>query len=357
MKKEVFLIGLLMIGVLGCYQPKPQADFIAQNSRGQAPLNVKFIDNSTYYDLEPVHIEWDFGDNQTSQEENPIHTYQEAGLYTVSLTVATSAGSDTKVKKDLIRVLPNVGRQADGLYFSPYKVGQSPGDFVSEDQIRDRLEIIQPYTFKIGFHQPEVNQIAQQMQFETTGIIWLNDSKKNNNASAETMIAAAQNSYMNKIMVGEEVLMRGDLPSQDLVEIIQEVKGRAPEGTAVGYSDSWHILLEYPEVVNECHVIWANIYPYWENIPAEEAVFELLSRYEQLQARYPAKKIIIRTGWPSDDSREEACQYFSEFINVATINKIEYQYFSAFDEEWRGLDWGIWTQTGQMKSCMEAAFQ
>jgi PKD repeat protein len=48
--------------------------------------------------------EWDFGDTGTSALQNPTHTYQDAGDYTVSLTVTGPGGSDTETKVDYIHV-------------------------------------------------------------------------------------------------------------------------------------------------------------------------------------------------------------------------------------------------------------
>ena len=43
-----------------------------------------------------VEWAWDFGDGSTSAEENPIHTYEEDGTYTVSLTVTTDIGTESE---------------------------------------------------------------------------------------------------------------------------------------------------------------------------------------------------------------------------------------------------------------------
>ena len=47
---------------------------------------------------------WDFGDGKTSTEQNPTHTYQGAGSYTVRLEVVGPSGSDTKIMKDYIHL-------------------------------------------------------------------------------------------------------------------------------------------------------------------------------------------------------------------------------------------------------------
>ena len=48
---------------------------------------------------------WDFGDENTSSDQNPLHSYSEAGTYSVSLTVSGPTGSDTETKTDYIQIL------------------------------------------------------------------------------------------------------------------------------------------------------------------------------------------------------------------------------------------------------------
>jgi PKD repeat protein len=79
----------------------PQADFIASPLNGPAPLEVDFMDHSiggvdTWL--------WDFGDTFTSTLQNPTHTYEAPGLYTVSLTVSNTLGEDTLIQEDYITV-------------------------------------------------------------------------------------------------------------------------------------------------------------------------------------------------------------------------------------------------------------
>lgn len=79
----------------------PLANFSASPVSGQAPLTVSFTDLSTN---EPTSWNWDFGDGNSSSDNNPNHTYNTDGSYTVSLTVANNLGSDTKTMNDLIYV-------------------------------------------------------------------------------------------------------------------------------------------------------------------------------------------------------------------------------------------------------------
>jgi len=82
----------------------PKADFrpvIAPFEQNLVPMNVRFVDQSTRL---PTSWQWDFGDGQTSTEQNPAHTYMKEAIYTVSLTVKNTFGTDTKVMTDLISV-------------------------------------------------------------------------------------------------------------------------------------------------------------------------------------------------------------------------------------------------------------
>ncbi|MFA5295974.1 MAG: PKD domain-containing protein [Methanoregulaceae archaeon] len=82
--------------------PAPVAQFTANVTSGEAPLAVRFWDNSTGSRHQWT---WDFGDGGTSDEQNPEHLYLNPGNYTVALTVRGIGGTDTEVKPDYIQVL------------------------------------------------------------------------------------------------------------------------------------------------------------------------------------------------------------------------------------------------------------
>jgi len=79
------------------------ANFSASPMLGSFPLTVQFTNNSSG---EINNYLWDFGDGTTSTLANPNHTYQNEGVYTVSLTVSGSDGTDTETKASYITVLP-----------------------------------------------------------------------------------------------------------------------------------------------------------------------------------------------------------------------------------------------------------
>jgi beta propeller repeat protein len=75
--------------------------FSASSTSGYAPLKVTFTDKSTG---SPTAWKWNFGDGTYSTSKNPVHTFDKAGKYTVSLTVKNAAGSNTITQSGLIVV-------------------------------------------------------------------------------------------------------------------------------------------------------------------------------------------------------------------------------------------------------------
>jgi PKD repeat protein len=82
----------------------PAADFSADQTSITEGETVNFTDLSTN---SPTSWSWDFGDGNTSTDQNPAHQYSAAGIYTVELTATNSAGSDTETKTDYITVNEN----------------------------------------------------------------------------------------------------------------------------------------------------------------------------------------------------------------------------------------------------------
>jgi len=79
----------------------PQADFSASASSGTAPFVVTFNDLSQG----TVNARlWDFGDGSYSIEQNPVHTYADAGTYDVTLVALGLGGQDSLTKASLIAV-------------------------------------------------------------------------------------------------------------------------------------------------------------------------------------------------------------------------------------------------------------
>jgi PKD repeat protein len=73
----------------------PIANFSSNVTSGYAPLSVQFIDLS----VDAKEWNWDFENESTSTEQNPIHIYSSSGTYTVNLTVSNTNGTDSKLNE------------------------------------------------------------------------------------------------------------------------------------------------------------------------------------------------------------------------------------------------------------------
>ncbi len=79
----------------------PVVDFNVNITSGYYPLSVKFTDLSQ---KNPTVWSWDFGDNGTSSEQNPVYVYTRSGQFTVRLTATNAGGSGTATKNAYINV-------------------------------------------------------------------------------------------------------------------------------------------------------------------------------------------------------------------------------------------------------------
>ena len=196
---------------------------------------------------------------------------------------------------------------------------------------------------------------------------WLNNNDKENLEQINLLIDHA-NKYkdtVERVIVGNEVLLRKDLTANELRRYIRQVKQRVTQ--PVTYADVWEFWLRNPSLADEVDFITIHILPYWEDEPIgldrREADGQLsiekhlVDIYKKVQARFPGKKIVIgETGWPSDGrmrsdarpGRVEQVKYFSIFRGAAEREGFDYNVIEAFDQYWKarqegtvGAEWGL----------------
>jgi PKD repeat protein len=97
---------LLSTGCSSQTGSNPVADFIGVPTSGTPGTTVNFTDQTTN---SPTSWAWNFGDPgsgglNTSTSQNPSHTYNSVGLYTVSLTATNGSGSDTRTRTNYINI-------------------------------------------------------------------------------------------------------------------------------------------------------------------------------------------------------------------------------------------------------------
>jgi len=82
----------------------PTASFSIKTKKAVDTVDpVQFEDTSVDPDGEVVAWRWDFGDGETSDEQNPGHRYHDTGTFTVSLVVIDGAGEESEpIEADVI---------------------------------------------------------------------------------------------------------------------------------------------------------------------------------------------------------------------------------------------------------------
>lgn len=98
---------MLAVGLLGCpSQPagSPEASFTLDKRFGVKPHTVQFTDTSLPGDAAISAWAWDFGDEETSTEQNPSHTYDTSGTYAVKLSVQNAIGKSSTLSSEAVVV-------------------------------------------------------------------------------------------------------------------------------------------------------------------------------------------------------------------------------------------------------------
>mgnify|MGYP001821324058 CR=1 FL=1 len=256
-----------------------------------------------------------------------------------------------------------------GIAFSPYMDGQGPGDQISEAQIEQRLKIIEPYTswvrtFSCVEGNEHIPRIARAHNLKTMVGVCLSDDKEKNEIELEQGIKIARQGYADILAVGNEVLLRGELTEQELIEYISRARQAVP-GLDISYVDAYFQFEDHPALTDACDILLINCYPFWEECPADYALLYRKDMYQRAVRVAKGKKVIIsETGWPSYGaasgsavpSAESAMQYFINTYLWAEQDDIDVFYFSSFDEAWKtgdegdvGAYWGLWDKDGNFK--------
>jgi exo-beta-1,3-glucanase (GH17 family) len=282
------------------------------------------------------------------------------------------AGIDiSRLSVDDLRFLVRkiLGAGIHGICFSAYVEGQGPGTEVTEAQIRDRVSVVAPSVRWIrSFSASEGNElipaVAKELGLGTMVGVWLDGDHEHNELELSNAVEVARAGHADILAVGNEVLLRGELLEDKLIDYIERVKGAVP-GVDVGYVDAYFKFVEHPRVAAACDVILANCYPFWEGCPAEWGLLYMKEMYRQAASAANGKRVIIaETGWPNIGTPEmgavpsfdNAIKYFVDSYQWAAQDGIEIFYFSAFDEAWKvaaegdvGAYWGLWDKDGNPK--------
>lgn len=257
-----------------------------------------------------------------------------------------------------------------GLCFSLYEDGQRPGDIITEEQVRRRMEIIKPYTnwvrsFSCTDGNEFIPRIAKEYGIKTMVGAWLGDDPEINDREIAGLIQLAKEGFVDIAAVGNEVMYRKELTEEELLDFIRRVKEALPSNIPVGYVDAYYEFSARPRITEACDVILANCYPYWESCHFDYSLLHMKQMFAGASAAANGKRVIItETGWPSAGtnlhdafpSEENAMKYYINTQVWARKEGIETFYFSSFDESWKegpegdvGAYWGLWDKNEKLK--------
>lgn len=252
-----------------------------------------------------------------------------------------------------------------GLCFSAYAAGQRAGDRVSEAQVARRLDVISPHTrwvrsFACTEGHDQIARLAHARGRKTMAGAWISADRARNDREIDALVALVREGVVNIAVVGNEVLLRDELPLPELLGYIARVKA-AVAGTdvPVGCVDAYFKFLEHPELIAACDVLLPNCYPFWEGVDIDVAAQYLRRMHGLVKAAGGEDKrvIVAETGWPGRGqpvgfavpSPEHAMRYFVDVQQWSRTEGARVVWFSSFDEPWKleqegevGTQWGLW---------------
>src|SRR5579872_3349459 len=251
--------------------------------------------------------------------------------------------------------------------YAPFRGDQSPlsatthitAEQISEDlaQLAKISDCVRTYSIDHGLDQ--IPSLAAKVGLKVIQGIWLSSNRQKNAVQIATAIRLAKEnpSTIIALVVGNEVLLRGEMSQSDLAATIRSVKAQV--AVPVTYADVWEFWLRYREIYEAVDFITIHILPYWEDfpIPARSAAAHVDSIRRQVAVAFPNKEILIgETGWPSEGrmragalpSRTNQARVVSEILTLAKQEGFRVNLIEAYDQPWKrrlegtvGGHWGL----------------
>jgi exo-beta-1,3-glucanase (GH17 family) len=290
-------------------------------------------------------------------------------LTSLAFVAVAIAGVWVWLGRPALMPYPQVGR-AEKLYcvsYAPFRGLQTPRDpatVIPAAQIDDDLarlseitDCVRTYSVDPGLDQ--IAGIAAKYGLKVMQGLWLSSHPAKNNYQIETAIALA-NKYpetIRAIVVGNEVLLRGDMTATDLARTIRAVKARVR--VPVTYADVWEFWLRNTDVANAVDFITIHILPYWEDFPisAGRAGAHVAAIRRQVVDAFPGKEVLIgEVGWPSAGRMREGAlpspvnqaRVIQDVLALSKLENFHVNVIEAFDQPWKrvqegtvGGHWGL----------------
>ena len=255
------------------------------------------------------------------------------------------------------------------LSYAPFRGNESPldertrvaGYEIEEDlaKLARLTDCIRTYSTENGLDQ--VPAIAQRVGLKVIQGLWLGSDRKKNRVRIDETVALAKRyrEVITAIVVGNEVLLRGELSAVDIGDVLREVK--AATSMPVTYADVWEFWLRNRDLAQAVDFITVHILPYWEDFPisAAQAGAHVDAIRSRVAASFPGKDILIgEVGWPSAGRMREGALpspanqalVLEEVMARARANNYRVNLIEAFDQPWKralegtvGGYWGLLT--------------
>jgi exo-beta-1,3-glucanase (GH17 family) len=290
-------------------------------------------------------------------------------LSCLALTFAAIAGFWTWLGSPVPMPFPEIGR-GEKLYcvsYTPFRGAQTPLDpstMIPASQIEDDLTALAAITdcvrtYSVDFGLDQIAGIAARHGLKVMQGLWLSSNPDKSRYQVETAVALA-NKYpgtIRSIVVGNEVLLRGEMTATDLARTIRSVKARV--SVPVTYADVWEYWLRNSDIANAVDFITIHILPYWEDFPiaAGVASAHVDAIRRQVAGAFPGKDVLIgEVGWPSagrmrEGARPSPANQARVIQDVLALSKREnfhVNIIEAYDQPWKralegtvGGHWGL----------------
>src|SRR5713226_4587310 len=254
--------------------------------------------------------------------------------------------------------------------YAPFERGHIVADSIADsEKVRADLKKLSTLTRAVRLYTSTegselVPPIANEVGLKVTVGAWIDKNVDRNEREMLSAIdLAKRNGNVNGIVVGNETIYRGEQKIEDLIKLIQRVKGAVNVPVTTG--EIWNIWLEHPELASSVDFIAAHILPYWEGFSDKQAVDQALIIYQKLRDAFPGKRIVIAEfGWPSagynlknaNPGPFQQAVTLRNFVSRAEAIGMEYNIVEAIDQPWKYFEGGVGPYWGILNAAREPKF-
>lgn len=295
----------------------------------------------------------------------PISLRTPLALLLISLSVIAAVWWWLAIPITLARAPIDPAAKLQCVSYTPFRGAQTPLDPTTQipvEQIEQDLaglakvtDCVRTYSIENGLDQ--VPGVAAKVGLKVMQGIWLGSNRFKNLQQIAIAIRLSKEypGVITSLIVGNEVLLRGEMTAADLAGNIRAVK--AQSNVPVTYADVWEYWLKNREIYDAVDFVTIHILPYWEDVPvkAKFAAAHVDEIRKRMAGAFPGKEILIgETGWPSEGrmrdgalpSRTNQARVVSEILDLARAEGFRVNLIEAYDQPWKrrleGTVGGYW---------------